>query len=179
MVHEQVHASPLPTETRHFDETAYELDWNGLRTVASLDLPITPALDFSIYLLNALKFHAGQLFHLFHEPSFTDGLHAYYANPTRQRTTCPLWYVQFLLLLAFGKAYVSQRRPDHPRLPGYEFFAPALQLLPDSIYLYQYPLQATEILCCVALYLHSLDYRSPAYGFVGFPRVPLLGPFGS
>ena len=166
MVHEQVHASPLPTEMRHFDETAYELDWNGLRTAASLETPVTPALDFSIYLLNAVKFHAGQLYHLYDEPSFTDGLYAYNADPVQQRAADPLWYVHYLLLLAFGKAFVSQRRPDHHRFAGYEFFAPALQLLPDAIYLYRYPMPATEVLCCVALYLHSLDFRSPAYGYV-------------
>lgn len=71
-------------EMRHFDETAYELDWNGLRTAASLEIPITPAFDLSIYLLNAANFHAGQLYHLFDEPSFTNGLYAYRANPAQQ-----------------------------------------------------------------------------------------------
>lgn len=165
MIHEHLYDSPLPTDRRHFDETAYELGWDGLRTSISSEVPMIPTLDFSIYLLNAVKFHVGQLFHVFDEPSFMEGFYAYHENPVHQTTVDPLWYIQYLLLLAFGKAFSVQRGPN--RWPaGCELFVKALQLLPDLTHLYQYPMIATEILCCVALYLQSLDFRSSAYGFV-------------
>lgn len=166
MIHEHLYDSPLPTDRRHFDETAYELGWDGLRTSMSTEVPMVPTVDFSMYLLNAVKFHVGQLFHIFDEPSFMEGLYAYHENPDYQTSADPLWYILYLLLLAFGKAFTVQRGPN-TRPAGCEFFVKALQLLPDLTHLNQYPMISTEILCCVALYLQSLDFRSSAYGFIG------------
>ena len=70
MLHEHVYHSPLPTGSLLFDESAYDLDWDGSRTTVSPEIPMTPTLDFSIYLINAVKFHAGQLYHLFDEKTF-------------------------------------------------------------------------------------------------------------
>lgn len=94
-----------------------------------------------------------------------EGLYAYHENLVHQTPVDPLWYIQYLLLLAFGKAFSVQKGPSS-QPAGCEFFVKALQLLPDLTHLYQYPMIATEILCCVALYLQSLDFRSSAYGFV-------------
>lgn len=165
MIHEHLYDSPLPTDRRHFDETAYELGWDGLRTSMSTEVPMVPTLDFSMYLLNAVKFHVGQLFHIFDELSFIKGLYAYHENPVHRTSADPLWYIQYLLILAFGKAFTVQRGPS-TRPAGCEFFVKALQLLPDLTHLNQCPMISTEILCCVALYLQSLDFRSSAYGFV-------------
>jgi hypothetical protein len=73
-----------------------------------------------------------------------------------------LWYVHYLVLLAFGKSFVV--RKCYGRRPaGADFFIQAMKLLPDVTYLYTDPLHSIEILCCVALYLQCLDYRSSAY----------------
>lgn len=170
MIHEHFYNSPLPTRRHHFDETAYELGWNGLRTAVSHEAPMTPTFDFSIYLLSAVKFHAGQLFPIFDEPSFMEGLYAYHDNPAHHMSVDPLWYIHYLLLLAFGKAFAVQRGPSS-QPAGCEFFVKALQLLPDLTHLYRYPMVATEILCCIALYLQSLDFRSSAYGIVSTYRL--------
>lgn len=168
MLHEHVYHSPLPTGSLLFDESAYDLDWDGSRTTVSPEIPMTPTLDFSIYLINAVKFHAGQLYHLFDEKAFMENLYAFHENPTQQIATSSLWYIHYLILLAFGKAFVVQRNHG-PRPAGCELFIKALQLLPDMTRLSREPLVATEILCCIALYLQSLDFRSTAYSYVRLP----------
>lgn len=165
MLHEHVYHSPLPTGSLLFDESAYDLDWDGSRTTVSPEIPMTPTLDFSIYLINAVKFHAGQLYHLFDEKAFMENLYAFHENPAHYMGTSSLWYIHYLLLLAFGKAFVVQRNHG-PRPAGCEFFIKALQLLPDMTRLSRDPLISTEILCCIALYLQSLDFRSTAYSYV-------------
>ncbi|KAB8076106.1 hypothetical protein BDV29DRAFT_200469 [Aspergillus leporis] len=166
MTHEHLYNSPLPTGSLYFDGSAYDLGWDGTRTTVTPDIPMAPPLDFSIYLINAVKFHAGQLFHLFDEETFMGGLYAFYENPEQQIATSGLWYIHYLLILAFGKAFVVQR--NHGSRPsGCDFFTKALQLLPDPTHLSREPIIATEILCCIALYLQSLDFRNTAHNYIG------------
>lgn len=166
MTHEHLYNSLLPTQSLYFDGSAYDLGWDGTRTTASQDMPMAPPLDFSIYLINAVKFHAGQLFHLFDEETFMGGLYAFYESPEHQMAHSGLWYIHYLLILAFGKAFVVQRNQGS-RPAGCEFFTRALQLLPDAMHLSRDPVVATEILCCIALYLQSLDFRNSAHNYIG------------
>ncbi|KAL4896848.1 Zn(II)2Cys6 transcription factor [Aspergillus ambiguus] len=166
LLHVHLYQSPLPTGTLLFDESAYDLGWDGSRTVVLPEVPMTPSLDYSIYLINSVKFHAGQLYHLFDEESFMEGLYAFHNNSKQETSVSQLWYIHYLLLIAFGKAFVVQIH--HGSAPaGYSFFLKALQMLPDTTRLSRDPVIATEILCCIALYLQSLDFRSSAYGFIG------------
>ncbi|KAB8248655.1 hypothetical protein BDV35DRAFT_403215 [Aspergillus flavus] len=166
MTHEHLYNAPLPTGSLYFDGSAYDLGWDGTRTTVTNDIPMAPPLDFSIYLINAVKFHAGQLFHLFDEDTFMGGLYAFYENPEHQMAHSGLWYIHYLLILAFGKAFVVQRNQGS-RPSGCEFFTKALQLLPDTTNLCRDPIVATEILCCIALYLQSLDCRNSAHNYIG------------
>ncbi|RMJ28715.1 hypothetical protein PHISP_00464 [Aspergillus sp. HF37] len=166
MTHEYLFHTPLPTGNLLFDGAAYDLGWDGFRTTVNTNVPVAPPLDFSIHLVNTVKFHAGQLFHLFDEDSFMECLHDFYRDPERHMAAPSLWYIHYLLILAFGKAFVVQRGQGN-RPPGCEFFTKALQLLPDTTHLSEDPVIATEILCCIALYLQSLDYRNPAHNFIG------------
>ncbi|KAL4818798.1 hypothetical protein BDW67DRAFT_155980 [Aspergillus spinulosporus] len=166
MTHEHLYHSPLPTDSLLFEGSTYDLGWDGLRTTVYAEAPIVPTLDYSIYLINAVKFHAGQLYHLFDEGTFMGGLYAFYEDPQQQMATDGLWYIHYLVIIALGKALVVQRNRD-TRPPGCEFFARALQLLPDTTYLAKDPIIATEILCGVALYLQALDHRNSAYNFIG------------
>lgn len=165
MAHEHLYHSPLPTASLLFDGCAYDLGWDGTRTTVYPEIPVAPTPDYSIYLINAVKFHAGQLFHLFDEAEFMENLHVFYDNPEQHIATNPLWYIHYLLILAFGKAFVVQKNYQH-RPPGSGFFIKALQLLPDSTCLSRHPINAAEILCCIALYLQSLDNRNSAHNFV-------------
>lgn len=83
-----------------------------------------------------------------------------------------LWYIHYLLILAFGKAFIVRSEKGQSP-PGAEFFVRAMKLLPDVMFLYSNPIQSIEILCCTALYLQCLDFRSAAYVRVGpfYPTV--------
>lgn len=173
MAHEHLYHSPLPTDSLLFEGSTYDLGWDGSRNTVDQEFPIVPTLDYSIYLINAVKFHAGQLFHLFDEGNFMGGLYAFYENHQQQTAAPGLWYIHYLVIIALGKALVVHRNRGS-RPPGCEYFTKALQLLPDTTHLCRDPVIETEILCCIALYLQSLDFRSSAHNFVRRPhQVPV------
>ena len=121
-----------------------------------------PSADYAIFLINAVKFHCSQLVHLFDEDIFMENLHTFYSHADSSRMKESLWYIQFLLIVAFGRTLVQRKHTDS-RPPGVDFFVHVLQLLPDTSRLCQEPLIATEILCGIALYLQALDSRNAAH----------------
>ncbi|KAF9639249.1 hypothetical protein BFW01_g11055 [Lasiodiplodia theobromae] len=166
MTHQYVHQTCVPNTTLLFDGAAYDLNWNDRRTAADLETPSLPTLDYAIYLINAVKFHCGQMFHLFDEMSFMDSLYDFYSDPTHKIAEADLWYIHFLIILAFGKAFTTQRNQGK-RPPGTDYFVKAVQLLPNTIVLERRPLVSTEILCSISLYLQCLDYRDAAHNYIG------------
>ncbi|KAJ5249197.1 hypothetical protein N7468_000648 [Penicillium chermesinum] len=167
LTHEHIYQEPLPTGALLFDGTAYDLGWDGLRGTQGPDGVSVPTHDHAMYLINTVKFRCGQLYHLFEESAFMGGLAEFYAQPEPQlKATESLWYIHFLLMLAFAKGFV-QHKPQGNRPPGADFFVKALGLLPDITVLHQEPIESCEILCCIALYLHAIDCRSSAHVYIG------------
>ncbi|KNG45003.1 fungal specific transcription factor domain-containing protein [Stemphylium lycopersici] len=166
LVHEHIHKSPLPSADLLFDGSAYELPWDGTRSLPDSSAPIIPSIDYAIFLINAIKFHCAQLVHLFDEDEFMANLHAFYSNSENGAWKESLWYIHFLLILAFGKTFI-QGKNRALRPPGADFFIQALQLLPDTNRLCREPVTAIEILCCIALYLQALDSRNAAHVTIG------------
>jgi hypothetical protein len=164
MAHEHIYQEELPTETLLFDGTTYEIGWDGLRTTTSQDVPVIPTHDHTLYLINAVKFRCGQLYHLYSESDFMDSLQQFYFGDG-QTMTNGLWYIHFLLILAFGKEFV-QPKIQGKKPPGIGYFVRALQLLPEPNALCRDPMVSTEILCCIALYYQCLDCRSSAHNYV-------------
>lgn len=162
MTHEHLFQTPLLADSILFDGTAYDIGWYGTRMPfkCNSNPPVMPSLDYAIYLLNAVKFRCGQMFHLFDEDDFKSRLHTFYAETEGRIEKAGLWYIQFLLILALGKALLYKSSGKQPG--GVEFFARAMQLLPDVTFLCRDPILSTEILCAVALYLQSVDYRNSA-----------------
>ncbi|KAJ5772423.1 hypothetical protein N7520_002952 [Penicillium odoratum] len=165
LTHEFIYQESLPTGALAFDGATYDLGWDGIRTPHRPDLPTVPTFDHAMYLINTVKFRCGQLYHLFDEAEFMGGLHDFYSRSEPNETTS-LWYIHFLLMLAFGKGFVQHKLQGN-KPPGVEFFVKALQLLPDISVLHQEPIESTEIMCCVALYLQALDCRSSAHNYIG------------
>ncbi|OTB00471.1 hypothetical protein M426DRAFT_15414 [Hypoxylon sp. CI-4A] len=168
MAHEYLYHIPLPNNDLLFDGNAYELGWNGSR-VHDFRLNATPALptvDHAIFLINTVKFHCGQMYHLFDDETFMGSLYRFYEEPSGRNPEDDMWYIHFLLIIAFGKAFNNKKNQGR-QPPGAEFFVKALQLLPDIIMLWQNPVQSTEILCCIALYLQCIDFRCVAHNFIG------------
>lgn len=110
-----------------------------------------------------MKFRCGQLYHLFDEDDFMRRLHEFYSDPGP--TPTGLWYTHFLIIIAFGKGFVQQKRQG-TRPAGSEYVVKALQHFPDMNVLYREPLVSTEILCCLSLYLQCLDFRGSAHNYV-------------
>ncbi|KAJ6151291.1 hypothetical protein N7470_007885 [Penicillium chermesinum] len=132
LTHEHIYQEPLPTGALLFDGTAYDLGWDGLRGTQGPDGVSVPTHDHAMYLINTVKFRCGQLYHLFEESAFMGGLAEFYAQPEPQlKATESLWYIHFLLMLAFAKGFV-QHKPQGNRPPGADFFVKALGLYPIS-----------------------------------------------
>ncbi|KAL9076447.1 MAG: hypothetical protein Q9157_003656 [Trypethelium eluteriae] len=166
MVHSKTSEAPLSTAALLFEGSTYDLGWDGQRTSANVDSSVLPAADFAIYLIDAVKFHCGHLFHMFDETTFMHHFHKFYDEPSNQRTYPRLWYIHFLIILAFGKGFLV-RAKNEKRPPGSELFVQAMKLLPDISYMYSDTVQSIELLCCAALYLQCLDNRSAAYNMIG------------
>ncbi|KAJ6044107.1 hypothetical protein N7499_006611 [Penicillium canescens] len=165
LAHHHAYQEALSPEALLFDEMTYELPWDGLRTTPGPDVPVVPTRDHTMYLINAVKFRCGQLYHLFEEGEFMASLQEFYSGDGHTMTNS-LWYIHFLLILAFGKGFV-QPKAQGKKPPGVGYFVKALQLLPDPGALYRDPMVATEILCCIALYSQCIDCRTSAHNYIG------------
>jgi proline utilization trans-activator len=172
MVHEKVSGSPLPGENLLFEGSTYDLGWDGRRTSASSDDVALPTTDYALFLINAVKFHCGQLFHLFDEQVFMRHFSNFHENLGAEADSDDLWYVHYLMILALGKAFVMRVRKER-RPPGADLFVQAMRLLPDITYLCTKPFQSMEVLCCAALYLQCVDMRVAAYNLVS-SMLPLV-----
>ncbi|KAG6369011.1 hypothetical protein INS49_003230 [Diaporthe citri] len=167
MVYERVFRNRLPDMNRNVEGlgNAYDLQWDGAPTCADPLSATVPTIDHAIYLINAVKFHCAQLFHVFDEDTFMPALYAFYENPSDRNATDKVWLVHFMVILAFGKGFTVNKNGKDP--PGVEYFIQALQMLPNMIMLWRYPVHSVEVLTCIALYLCCLDYRIVAHNFMG------------
>lgn len=164
MIQEHVpQAAPSPGLI--FDGETYDIELGGMSGPLELEEPSLPTMDYATHLINTLKFHCCQLFHIFEEDEFMEQMRNFYNQATPTMGRDQLWYVHFLVLIAFGKAFVS-RGFESRRPPGSEFFTVAMQQLPHMVVLCNDPLRSTEILCCIALYLQCVDHRIAAYNYV-------------
>ncbi|CAI7627330.1 unnamed protein product [Penicillium crustosum] len=165
LTHEALYKCPFPSTAHHIDSVIYDLKWNGMRSQAVPDIRGLPAIDHALFLINATKFHTGEIFHLFDETKFMDQLYRFYENPVENVHTAGLWLPHFLVIIALGKAFVgAQTRGNVP--PGCEYFRAALMMLPDYSLLWKEPSTSAEILCAFALYLQSIDWRTSAHNMV-------------
>ncbi|KIW77665.1 hypothetical protein Z517_07497 [Fonsecaea pedrosoi CBS 271.37] len=167
MTHERVMRAPLPPDNLLFEGKSYDLGWDGKRNTSPespSEAPALPSADFAMYLINAVKFHCGQLFHLFEEDKFMQQFSQFHENPDQVPSS--LWFIHYLLILAFGKAFVVQSNKGR-KPPGAELFVYAMKLIPDLAFYSADPIEAIQVLCCAALYLQCLDFRGAAYRIIG------------
>lgn len=170
MAHERAYDAPLPANDTSFDGNIYSIGWDGLRSPFTPESTALPSSDYAIYLINAVKFHCGQMFHLFDEQSFMLKFTQFHQTSHDEQTNrSDLWFIHYLLILAFGKAFIVRSNAAHSP-PGADLFVWALKRLPDTTFLCAQSVESVEVLCCVALYLQSLDYRCSAYNFVCKPH---------
>ncbi|KAM3070533.1 hypothetical protein ACMFMF_007988 [Clarireedia jacksonii] len=166
MAHERAFNSSLPSKDLSFDGKTYDIGWDGLRTEATAEPTVLPSSDYAIYLINAVKFHCGQMFHLFDEQTFMEQFTQFHQTPENREKRSGLWFIHYLLILAFGKALIVRSNAGQSP-PGADMFVWAMKCLPDTVYMCTQSVESIEVLCCVALYLQSLDFRISAYNFIG------------
>ena len=117
---------PKPFNT---DGTAFRLHWSATSADQPLDISDLPPADYALYLFHTVKFHLGQLFPTIYEPLFLHRLSQFEGDPLETCRTQKLWLVQYLLVLAFGEAFLSHDAPN-PAPAGSSFAARAMALLP-------------------------------------------------
>jgi proline utilization trans-activator len=161
------HLDPVdsPGFPLYLDGSVYKLDLSNSDSIDLADLDGLPSLEYALYLTNTVKFHLGQLFHMFDEASFMPHLHEFYNNPVVKIKESRLWFIQYLLIIAFGKAFLVQDGPSKLP-PGFTYFARAMNAMPGMVVLFEDPVLSVEILCSVSLYLQSADNRNSAYVYV-------------
>ncbi|CAK7231773.1 hypothetical protein SBRCBS47491_008043 [Sporothrix bragantina] len=157
----------------HLDGAALQnrLRWQAKANVDADDLTRLPPADHARFLFHTVQFRLGELFAVVDEAAFLARFEAFQQAPLATATAHRLWFVEYLLVLAFGMAYTSPTTLVSGSVgpPGCDLAARALSLLPDVAFLQDErpAMQALEVFFLAALYLKSVDMRSPAYQYSG------------
>ena len=175
MMSENLHLESPYRVPSSLDKEIYPLSWRPAPIEDPPDISGLPSIDDALYLFNTVKHHLDQHYRFFDEDAFTGHLHEFYdGNSMRKAREDRLWFVHFLLVLAFGNAFLLRSRNSKDP-PGSKFFLRAMSLLPDYTTLWTKGLLAVEVLALAGLYLYSIDHRELANVHV---RVNLYCCFG-
>ncbi|PYI33795.1 hypothetical protein BP00DRAFT_338025, partial [Aspergillus indologenus CBS 114.80] len=157
---------PCPDLPFHIDGCTWELSWSRTDFDDVSVVEGLPSLDDFLYLLNTVKFHSSRMLYLVDEDEFIPHLHEFYDRGLEKAKAQPLWFIQYLLIIALAKAFLTT--PRNPKLPpGSAFFTRAMSLVPDFIGLNRQPNRGMQILYLIGLYLVSVDMKDAAYVYVG------------
>jgi hypothetical protein len=157
---------------------AFKLQWKQAPSDTLPDVTNLPPLDYALFLYSAVKYYLGSLSFLIDEAAYLEDLHDFYRDPTAKATSSRAWYAQYLLVLAFGKAFITHKNPSGSPA-GHQYASRAMALLPDLSGMHEDPLTAIQALSLAALYFQSIDMRKAAFQHVSFQvgcwkRVPRL-----
>lgn len=140
--------------------------WRHVPAEEPPDISGLPSIDDALYQFNTVKHHLDQHYRFFDEESFTRHLDEFYSGSSLEKATKDrLWFVHFLLVLAFGNAFLLRSRNTRDP-PGSKFFLRAMSLLPDYTNLWTDGVLAVEVLALAGLYLYSIDHRESAHVYV-------------
>lgn len=169
LLEQHIPRSPLtPPDPFNTEGTAFQLEWTPVGPKEIPNLEGLPPADRSIYLFHTVKFHLGELSQLIHGPTFLSVLEKFNANPAQVAHKQRVWFVEYLLVLAFGEAFLAASGSASAP-PGSEYAARAMALLPDYAHLHEEGLVSIEVLTLAALYFHSIDMRVSAFQLVSSP----------
>ncbi|OGM44211.1 hypothetical protein ABOM_007690 [Aspergillus bombycis] len=157
---------PAPELPFHVDGTTWELNWSRTNLDSDRLLEGLPSLHDALYLLEVAKFHSYQMLFLFDEEKFLPHLHEFYQTGLEKARSSPLWFIQYLLIIALAKRTTAKSRSSSSP-PGYVFFERAMSLMPDWVGLHRRPSLGMQILYLAGLYLVSVDMKDAAYAYVG------------
>ncbi|RAH87292.1 hypothetical protein BO86DRAFT_405362 [Aspergillus japonicus CBS 114.51] len=157
-----------PPDPWNVDASAFALKWRPLPMDEVPEVCHLPPIDYGLYLFHTVKYYLGTLFYIIDSASFLRHLHEFYTDPATKVVSMRLWYAQYLLVLAFGKAFLAQNHPPNAPPSGYQYAARAMSLMPDLSGMYPDPLQCIRTLTLAALYFQSIDMRVAAFQHIGF-----------
>ncbi|KAL4757014.1 transcription factor domain-containing protein [Aspergillus foveolatus] len=167
MLAENLHLNSPYRVPSALEKEVYPLRWRPAPIENPPDISGLPSIDDALYLFNTVKHHLDQHYRFFDDDTFTDRLHRFYSGSSLQEATeNRLWFVHFLLVLAFGNAFLLRSRNNRDP-PGAKFFLRAMALIPDETNLWTEGLLAVEVLALAGLYLYSIDHRESAHVYIG------------
>ncbi|RDW59329.1 fungal specific transcription factor domain-containing protein [Aspergillus mulundensis] len=164
----QVPDANNPPDPWNIDGTAFMLKWHPLSADETPDLSDLPPMDYGLYLLHTVRFHFGPLFYILDEAAFVRHLHIFYHKPEECVGHMRTWFAQYLLIIAFGKAFLAPNRQPNAPPDGYQYASRAMALMPDMSGVHADQLQCIQALTLAALYFQSVDMRVAAFQHIGF-----------
>jgi hypothetical protein len=127
-----------------------------------------PSEEYAEYLTQTVHFAFGPMYHLFDKVEFSRKLHEFYQADTSSTSTLQLtglWHIQMLVIFALGTSILSRESgPSGPT--GSQYFARAIEALPDCHQLSQEPVLSIEILGLISLFMQAMDMRVAAHQYV-------------
>ncbi|KAJ5828297.1 transcriptional regulator family: Fungal Specific TF [Penicillium rubens] len=166
LIGRKVPESNCPPDPFHIDGVAFKLTWRPYPPDEIPDVTNLPPLDYALFLFNTVKFYFGFLSFMIDERAYLQDLHEFYRDPPAKAASKRPWYCQYLLVLAFGKAFLTQRNPSGTP-PGHQYASRAMALLPDLSGVDEDPLACIQALSLGAVYLQSIDMRRAAFQHIG------------
>ncbi|KAI2789435.1 hypothetical protein POX_d04924 [Penicillium oxalicum] len=158
--------SNCPPDPWHLDGMAFKLQWTPLPPHETPDVTNLPPLDYALFLFNTVKYHFGFLSFMIDEAVYLRNLHDFYQNPRAKAASARYWYVEYLLVLAFGKAFLGHKNASGAP-SGHQYASRAMALLPDLSGMDEDPLMCIQALSLGAVYLQSIDMRRAAFQHIG------------
>ncbi|RSL90143.1 hypothetical protein CEP52_014679 [Fusarium oligoseptatum] len=161
----------------HLDGVAFRLQWKPLMPDEPPDVSNLPPADYALFLIQTARFYLGPLASLIDETEFIRHFRELYEDASAKASSCKLWYAQYLLMLAFGKAFLSGKNADGSP-PGYQYAARAMQLMPELAGIALDPVLSAQALTLAAIYFQSIDMRVAAFQHIGHAlRICVLSGF--
>ncbi|KAJ5560885.1 transcriptional regulator family: Fungal Specific TF [Penicillium sp. DV-2018c] len=158
-------SNSLP-EPVHVDGMAFKLTWRPFPLDEVPDVTNLPPLDYALFLFRTVQYYFGFLSFMFDEHDYLRNLHEFYRAPPATAATKRSWYCQYLLVLAFGKAFTTQRSSSGTP-PGHQYASRAMAMLPNLSGDDKDPLGGIQALSLAAVYFQSIDMRCAAFQHIG------------
>lgn len=147
----------------YLDGDIYPFAWPRATTPGLPDTSGLPSLNYALYLFQTVKFHLGRAYRFFDEELFINHIHEFYNSTSNEKAVEPrFWFVQFLMVLALGNAFLSRPR-NQKDPPGSKYFSRAMSAMPNYTSTGKDSLLAIEALALVGLYLYAIDHRESAH----------------
>ncbi|KAI8659193.1 Fungal-trans domain-containing protein [Fusarium sp. Ph1] len=150
-----------------WDLETINLAWSPVGLYDHPDVSGLPSCEYALYLLSTVQYHLGSLYEIIDHEPFREQVERFYQDPAGEAYRSRFWYSQFLLVLAFGEAFLSTG--SNKGVPGIKYASRGLSLIPSLIPLDKdkESLAVVQAHCLAALYLQAVDLRLMAFQIIG------------